>query len=247
MDAPASTDTGRPNGSPRARLRRGGRGPWRALGPGTPREALARQSHLAANGDHETFGGQGIHQSVRPLVADGAPQRRDRHASIARTQHRDNAPANAPVARGVTALLPPRGLRYGPRAVTAEATQRARSATWPARDAERRADVHEGVMPACRRAARQEVRVERASFALRRDAAHRHAAEHATDVRVREGDRVAVREARDGGGRVGSDARERVEIRCAPGRSDRPGASDALQVAGAPVVAEAGPEAEDVG
>src|SRR2546428_10219896 len=178
MDAPAPTDTGRPDGSPRARLRRGGRGPWRVLGPGTPREALARQSHLAASGDHEAFGGQGIHQSVRPLVADGAPQRRDRHASIARTQHRDNAPANAPVARGVTALLPPRGLRYGPRAVTAEATQRARSATWPSRDAERRADIHEGVMPPRPRGARQEARVERASFALRSRAADRHAAEH---------------------------------------------------------------------
>ncbi len=93
---------------------------------------------------------------------------------------------------------------------------------------------------------RQQCGVEAARLGLRRDFAEESPTEDATDVRIGEGLRGAVREARHRRGGVAADPGQRVERRRVWGQAAGTEARDAMQVARAPVVAEARPFSEHV-
>src|SRR5436190_13592167 len=149
--------------------------------------------------------------------------------------------ADAAVARSEWRLL---SLRlWFDAVVVAEGADRTYLAPRSLRVADRRADIHERVMPSRGFALRPEARVELDGLAIGGGATKDCPAEHAADVRVGETRRLVEREARHCGRRVRPNARQRIEAGYGA-RQERVRPRDTVQVTRAAVVPEARPLAQ---
>ena len=153
-----------------------------------------------------------------------------------------NRAAHATIAIDEWRLLAPR--RSLATVVVAGSADRTDVAAWAPCETDRRSDVHQRVMPLRRSAFGADLAIELDGLAVGGGAAEHSPTEHAADVRVGEGRRLAERETCDRRCRVRTNPRKGVESRDGAREARRVSPCDPVQISRPTVVAEARPFAE---
>ena len=139
---------------------------------------------------------------------------------------------------------PLRPRRSLPTVVDAGAANRTDVAAWAPLKTDRRSDVHQRVMPPRPSAFGADLAIELDGLAVGGGAAEHSPTEHAADVRVGEGRRLAERETRDRRCRVRTNPRKGVESGDGAREARRVSPCDPVQISRPAVVAEPRPFAE---